>query len=301
MNDGLTLKEKYGYMFAQMSQFATASSIIDETNVLQEANPDLRKMVWRIVAEHILPGSRLEGRENFAELHRLLQAGHSCVLMPEHYSNLDLPSILYLLEADGSDFGKALAEKSVAIAGMKLTEANPAVKAWTEGFARINIYPSRSIASIKDPEILARETERSKKINMASMRALFTVRASGRPVIIFPSGTRYRPDNPDTKRVLREADSYVRSFDYMALISINGSCLRINPAHTEDMLADTVHHDKVIVAAGKVINCKEFRREIIAGLQGNSAADAKQAVADKITALLEAQHESYEVVRQKEL
>jgi glycerol-3-phosphate O-acyltransferase len=300
-DEGLTLKEKYGHMFAQMAKLATASSVIDETNVLQEANPAMRKAVWGIMTEYFLPGSRLEGRENFAELYRLLRAGHSCALMPEHYSNLDLPSILYLLEADGSDFGTALAEKSVAIAGMKLTESNPAVKAWTEGFARINIYPSRSIAAIKDPEVLARETARSKKINMASMRALNTVRSSGRPVIMFPSGTRYRPGKPDTKRGLREADSYVRFFDYMVPVSINGCCLRINPANTEDMLADTLHHDRVIVAAGPVVNCKEFRGGIIAGLKDSPDIDVKQAVADGITALLDAQHERYEEMRQKEL
>jgi glycerol-3-phosphate O-acyltransferase len=298
--DGLTLKERYGHMFAELAKLTNTSNIIDETNVFQEANPALRKVMWDMLSEEILPSSCLEGRENFEELYKRLKEGKRCLIVPEHYSNLDLPALCYLLDKDASDFGKEFAEKSVSIAGMKLTEVNSAIKAWTEGFSHINIYPSRSLAAIKDPEILERETMRSKKINMASMRALDTVRRSGRPVIVFPSGTRYRPGKPETKRALREIDSYLRIFDYMVLVSINGSCLRINPDRAEDMLADTVHRDTMIIAASPVMDCKQFRSSIIDPLKDKSEVDGRQAVADRITELLEIQHEKYEKLRQVE-
>jgi glycerol-3-phosphate O-acyltransferase len=117
---------------------------------------------------------------------------------------------------------------------------------------------------------------------------------------MFPWGTRYRPGRPETKRCVRETDTYVRFFDYMVLVSINGACMRINPANTEDMLSDTLHHDKVIVAAGPVINCKQFRAEITGALTNEPEADSKQALADKITEMLEIQHDYYEKLRQSE-
>ncbi len=297
MDDGVMLKERYGYKFAELLRLSTAPAVIDETNVLQEANPALSKSLWEVANDFLLPGSRIEGREHIVEFHTLLKKGKNCLILPEHYSNLDLPTISYLLDTDGGEAGKEIAERMVAIAGMKLTESNPAVKAWTEGFSRINIYPSRSLAAIQDPEERAREEARSKKINTASMRALNKVRSQGRPVLVFPSGTRYREGRPDTRRALREIDSYIRLFDYMIFVSINGSCLRINPAAPEDMLADTLHRDLVIVAASPVMRCKEFRAAIVDGVKDTPDIDPKQAVTDKITELLSVQHETYEKMR----
>ena len=77
-----------------------------------------------------------------------------------------------MLRKFGGEDGKKLAEKLVAIAGMKLNEENQLISAWAEAYSRIIIYPSRSLASIKDPAKRAEEEARSRKINMASMRFL---------------------------------------------------------------------------------------------------------------------------------
>ena len=187
---------------------------------------------------------------------------------------------------------------------MKLNEQNPMVKAWAEGFSRIVIYPSRSLAAHTNPEEHAAEEAKSRKINMASMRAMDAAKRRGQTILVFPSGTRYRPGKPETKQGLREIDSYLRMFDVMILVSINGNCLRINPENPDDMLADLVAEDIVILSASPVMECKDFRKQIISSLGENPEAqgiDPKQKTVDKIMELLEQQHDKYEVGRLSEL
>lgn len=294
--DGLSLKERYGHLFGQLSELSHAPDKINEFNVYQEGNQSIHKMMDAMLKENLLPGSRLEGREYFADFLEQVKTGKRGLLLSEHYSNLDLPVIFYLLEHDGSDFGREIAQKLIAISGKKLNEDDPLVRAYTEAFTRIVIYPSRSLAKVTDPE----EINRGKKINMAAMRAMDRARLNKQIIAVFPSGTRYRPGKPETKRGVREIDSYLRIFDIMILVSINGSCLRISPHNTEDMLADQVFHDKVIVASSPVMECKPFRKTIINSIDPASGIDPKQATADRIMELLEEQHITYEAVRAAE-
>jgi glycerol-3-phosphate O-acyltransferase len=289
--EGLSLKEQYGAVFADMARSSMAPDIIDETNVYQEENPSIRKVMSRLVAENLLPGSRLEGREHFAEFLARVKAGASGLILSEHYSNLDLPLICYLLEQDGGDFGAEISRRIVAISGKKLNEMSSLVKACADAFTRIVIYPSRSLSSAADPQ----EQILGKKINTAAMRALHRVQREGKVVLVFPSGTRYRPGKPETKRGLREIDSYLRIFDVMLLVSINGASLRISPEDPENMLADRVVPDQVIVAAGPILECRPFRKGIIDSVTGE--ADPKQATVDRIMEILEAQHGRCEGMR----
>ena len=295
--DGLSLKKRYGKLFEELKRYARSSNIIDETNVYQEINPYARIMLDNMVRENLLPGSRLEGRENFQEFYEQIRAGKRGLILSEHYSNLDLPCIVYLLEHDASDFGPALAKGIVAIAGMKLNEEDYRVKSMAEAYTRIVIYPKRSFSALASAQEQEAEETRYRKINMAAMRVLDRVRKENRPVIVFPSGTRYRPGRPETKRGLRGIDSYLRLFDIMILISINGQCLRFDPENPEDMVCDQMFADKVIVSASSVINCKDFRTASFAEIAGNVEADPKQYTIDKIMAQLEEQHEAYEKIR----
>jgi glycerol-3-phosphate O-acyltransferase len=175
---------------------------------------------------------------------------------------------------------------------MKLNEDNPVVAAFAEAYTRIIIYPSRSLAGITDPETLKREEQRSRVINLASMRALDQVRKQGNAVLVFPSGTRYRPGKPETKRGVREIDSYIRLSDIMLLISINGNCLRFSD-DPHDMLGDVLYRDRVIMTASPVIDCQAFREEAKAWAN-DEAADKKQVVVDYVMHRLEAMHEENE-------
>ena len=295
---GKQLKEAYGNVFAEMTKLSKAAAKIDETQVYEEANLETRKYMKKILDDNFLPESGLRNVGNFKAFYdAITKEGKSGLILMEHYTNLDLPGILYLLEKHGEPWSIDLASRIVAVAGMKLNESNIAVRAFTEGFTRVVIYPTRSLSAVEEKEISEEEkiaeAQRARKINFAAMRAMDSCKKRGQAILVFPSGTRYRPGKPETKRGLREIDSYLRLFDCMILVSINGNCLRINPENPDDMLADIVEQDVITLTASPVINCKDFRNEVLSALPDDDE-DPKQKTVDKVMEILESQHNQVE-------
>jgi hypothetical protein len=299
---GTILKEKYGQYFAELLKISKAASKIDESKVYEEANLESRKYLYSLMTENLQKGSGLNNVENFKSFYEsVTKDGKRGLILMEHYTNLDLPLIMYLLENQGEEWAKDFASRIVAVAGMKLNESNPAVRAFAEGFTRVVIYPTRSLQDVESKETIseeekAEEEKRARKINFAAMRAMDDCKKRGQIILVFPSGTRYRPNKPETKKGLREIDSYLRLFDKMILISNNGNCLRINPENPNDMLMDVVEEDKVLLTASEVIDCKEFRNKVLSALPSDDP-DPKQKTIDKIMEILEIQHNEVEKIR----
>ena len=289
---GTSIREKYGYMFSDLKKYGKAADVIDATNVYQESNKETLQFLQTMASDNLLPGSHVEGVENIKEFFHQIKNGKRGLILAEHYGNMDLPIICYLLARDCGEEGKALAQELVAIAGMKLNEENPMVRAFAEAFTRIVVYPSRSYAAIDDPAEKEHETEKSRRINMAAMRAMDNVKKQGRPILVFPAGTRYRPGKPETKQGVREVDSYLRLFDIMILISENGNILRIDPENPGDMLADHFCQDSIILGASPIIECKKFRNDILATLE-DFDGDKKPIVVSKIMQELDNLHQKY--------
>ena len=227
----------------------------------------------------------------------MVSQGKSGLILMEHYSNTDLPALCYLLEHSGSEKLADLSKRIVAIAGMKLNEDSPVVRSFAESFTRVVIYPTRSLNkneqnAINEEEAKAEE-QKARKINLSAMHAMDDCKRRGEVILVFPSGTRYRPGHPETKKGLREIDSYLRMFDIVILVSINGSILTIR---SEDMLDDLVGPDKMVFAASPVIECKPFRKEYMASLPENEE-DPKQKVIDHVMDMLDEQHERIEKIR----
>jgi hypothetical protein len=299
---GTTLKEKYGQVFADLMKISKAAAKIDESKVYEEANLESRKYMYSLIKENLLNDSGLNNVENFKAFYEsVVKEGKRGLILMEHYTNLDLPLILYLLENQGEEWAKDFASRIVAVAGMKLNEANPAVRAFAEGFTRVVIYPTRSLSDVESKDTIseeekAEEEKRARKINFAAMRAMDDCKKRGQIILVFPSGTRYRPGKPETKKGLREIDSYLRLFDKMILISNNGNCLRINPENPNDMLMDIVEQDRVLLTASDVMDCKEFRNNFLASLPQDDP-DPKQKTIDEIMNILEKQHNEVEKIR----
>jgi len=266
---------------------------ITEDNVFQPGNEEIRPLLDKMVDTLVLPGSGISGMENIRELFELLKKGHSCLFLLEHYSNLDYSLFDRLLRRE--EGGGAIADILVAIAGKKLTEDNPIVSALTSAYTRIVIYPSRSLQGL-DPEKDKEEIARSAAINNAATRTLIRIKGKGHFVVVFPAGTRYRPGDQSTKRGVREIDSYLRIFDYMCPVAINGEILHVDPV---DMTKDLVSRDLVRLTAGKVMTCSVFRNEARSKAEGAGIEDKKQAVADAVMELLEGMHNAAEAERQK--
>ena len=293
-----TLKEKFGDLFAEMVAHSKAAAKIDETKVYEEANPEMRKYMFKLLDDTFSADSGLGNLENFKDFYeKVVKQGKSGLILMEHYTNLDLPAIIYLLQKVGEPWADDFASRIVAVAGMKLNEASAGVRAFTEGFTRVVIYPTRSLNAVEakgiSQEELKAEEQKARKINFAAMRAMDACKKRGQMILVFPSGTRYRPGKPETKRGLREIDSYLRLFDYMLLVGINGNCLRINPDNPDDMLEDILEPGKVTLTAHPVLDCKKFREDVLSALPADES-DPKQKTVDQVMQILDEIHNQVE-------
>lgn len=282
----IVLEEELQKLAPLVKEYAQNDTIVTEHNVHQMKNMHIRPILTDMVRKLLLDGSKMYPAEHLAAFFTQVQQGKKGIILAEHYSNLDLPIIVHLMEQACKE-GKAIADRLVAMAGMKLNEEDPRIAALIHAYERIVIYPSRSLASITDPEKLEEEEKRARAINMAAMKALKDVRDEGKVVLIFPAGTRYRPGKPETKKGVREIDSYIRTADIMILISINGNCLRI-PDNPINMLGDLICRDKVVMEVSPVIDCNEFREK--SKDRYPDVEDKKQVVADYIMEQLDIMH-----------
>jgi glycerol-3-phosphate O-acyltransferase len=232
--------------------------------------------------------------EHLTDLYHKAVSGNSCLLLLEHYSNLDLPLLSYLLRKQ-PDPGNKIADALVAIAGMKLNEASPAVAAFSGAYTRLVIYPSRSLQNL-DAEKDHAEIVRSNGINRAAMKVLLEIKTQGKIILVFPSGTRYRPWDPSTKKGVREIDSYIKSFDYLCLVALNGEVLHVRQG---DMMDDSVSQDVIRITAGPVQSCREFRNNARAKAEAAGIEDKKQATVDAVMSFLEALHNQAEKERER--
>lgn len=285
-----TIREAYGSVFKQLAENSVAAAKIDASNVYQPANAKNRTLIDRLVSDNIQPGSGIGAPENFLDFYNQVKEGKSGLILMEHYANTDLPAIMYLLEKDGKPELADLSKRIVAIAGMKLNEDDPIVRAFAESFTRVVIYPTRSLEkngkSAESEEAAKEEEQKARKINLAAMRAMDDCKRRGEVILVFPSGTRYRPDHPDTKKGLREIDSYLRLFDIVILVSVNGHILKLQD---EDMLNDLIEPTKQVFTASSVLECKKFRKEYMDSLPADEP-DPRQKMIDHIMDLLEEQH-----------
>jgi len=102
---GKLLRDAYGKYFKEMSQYSKAPAKIDSTNVYQEANKDLTKYMEMLISDNILPGSGLGNIENFKAFYdAVTKEGKRGLILMEHYTNLDLPEIIYFLKIHGEDW-----------------------------------------------------------------------------------------------------------------------------------------------------------------------------------------------------
>ena len=288
--NGLVLKKMLDELKPLFEQYVSKDNVITEDNVHKLANPHIRAVLESVVQKLLLDDSKIYPEQHITDFLTAVKAGKKGIILSEHYSNLDLPIFLYLMEQTGAD-GKELSRRCVAMAGMKLTEEDPLIAGLTEGYERIVIYPSRTLAGISDPVQLEEEKKRSRSINTASMRTLEEVRNEGKAIIVYPAGTRYRPGKPETKRGVREIDSYIRTSDIMLLVSINGNCLRISD-NPSNMLGDIVCQDRVVMEVSPVIDCAEFRER--AKNRCSDEDDKKQVVVDLVMEELDIMHQRNE-------
>ena len=288
------IREVYRAAALEMRRNSMQPRTITTANVYQEANEANRRLIHDMLDDLLLPGSGLLHCERIVDLHERSQQGASCLILMEHYSNFDIPCLYYVLEREGL---LPIAREIVAIAGMKLTEESEFVNAFAEAYTRVVIYPTRSLQRYTNTAEKQQETLRSREINMAATRQMIRLKHDGRLVLVFPAGTRYREGQPDTKRGVKEVDSYLKLFDYAVFLGIAGNVLRIHP--NGDMSKDLATRDLVVLNVSEPFDCREFRD--CARETAPAGVDPKQHAADRVMEELSRVHEETRLERERRL
>lgn len=288
------IRERYESVAQELIRHSRQPDVITRDAVFQKSNLTNRRLVESVISELILPGSGVEGMENLEKLFALAQQGKPCLILMEHFSNFDIPCLYYLLKKQGEE-GVAVSDSIVSIAGMKLNEESRIVRAFSEAYARLVIYPARSLERITDPEERNLEAKKAAEINHHATRHMIRLKHEGHIILVFPAGTRYRPGEPDTKRILRTVDSYVRTFEHLVMIGLAGNVLRISPGG--DMTMDLVVEDVVRLHVGPVLNCRDFRREVRERI--GPEEDHRGAVAQEIEEQLDDLHQKADAQRRE--
>lgn len=287
-----SIRKNYGDIARQMVENSRQPHRVDETAIYQESNLENRKLIDGILEELVMEGSALYHFEHLQQLYEYAQQGYSGLILMEHYSNFDVPCLYYFLERQG-ETGKRIAESIVSVAAMKLNEESRFVLAFTESYSRIVIYPQRSLDKLEDPE----EERRARAFNHRAVREMVRCKNEGKLILMFPTGTRYRPNEPDTKRVLSSVDSYMKSFDYVVFVGIAGNVLLVNPSG--EMSEDFPNKDVVTYSVSFPLDSRAFRNSCRAEVPPGS--DPKRAVASSVQAEFEQMHLQAEDYRARHL
>ncbi len=286
-------RSRYAHLIRQMIGNSVGATVVTDKNVYQEGSPVNKPLLKSIVADLLLPGSAVTGLEHLRELHGLALRKKACLILMEHYSNFDIPNFYELLERE-KEGGQEVADSIVSVAGVKLNETSPLVLAFTEVFTRVVIVPGRT----SEPSGGGGDEVRKARINIAGLKALNTLRREGRLILVFPTGTRYRPWNPSTGRGLKEIDTYLKFYSHMVTVAINGNTLLPNPNGNMD--EDFVRRDLVLYTVGPVTKCSDFRREALRDT-ADEEESRKQRVVDGLMAVLARQHAEVEEKRRRML
>src|SRR5690606_33674 len=182
----IMIKDRYLELAKELLANSKAAASITGDHVYEPANSANRLIIDKIVKDLLLPGSRLEGWDRLAELHGLAAQGKSCLILMEHYSNFDIPNLHYLTQQGGPN-GLQIADSILPMAGMKLNQESAFVRAFTEAYSRIVIYPSRSLKALEGTDEWALEKKRSRQINMAALQQMVRKKHEGHIILLFPS------------------------------------------------------------------------------------------------------------------
>ena len=188
------------------------NAVITPENIFQPAYMKNREIFKKFLDTLILDGSGIDEADNLLKFYNEFKAGKSCLILSEHKSNFDVP-VFFAVMYDEGDIFKEIFEKIVFVAGRKLNEEEFFVKSMAEQFHRVIVVPKTETS---DPMAL--------KINFATQKFI-KENKSNYIFLVFPTGTRSKPWEPDTYKPLREVYNYIKSFDVVIFMSIDGNCL----------------------------------------------------------------------------
>jgi glycerol-3-phosphate O-acyltransferase len=275
--------EAFSSAFAQqirklsVSKDAKERREITPSDVFQPAKATNRPVFREICDSLMLPGSDIRGVENLLELAERAERGEPGIVLSWHSSNLDVPNLHALLHKSGQ---AELFDRLVFIAGRKLNEESPLCKAFCETFTRLVVSPPSYFKKHEDDPV---KLAQARAVNMAALRKARHLLKQGSLLYLFPTGTRYRSDRPDSARALPQVDGYLRMCKNFVVMNIHGNTLP--PVDKASMTDDNIKRDKIEMSIGPVTSVSQFRQRCHSLARQNSE-NSRQAVADAVMDLI---------------
>jgi len=290
------LADAFSSVYAQMLAQSRVQQdrVLSLDNIYQESHEANRELFLSVAVNFLKEGSGIDGLEHLVRLGELSAQGHSCLIFSEHVSNLDVPTFWMLMRLAGPEYVE-LFNRIIFIAGRKLNEESGVVKLFAEMFARIVISPKSFYENLPDGEEKDRLIAEAQAINLAAYRKICEFRSQGRIILVYPTGTRYRPWDPATGRGIREAEGYLRSFQYFLFAACEGNLML--PERSGSMADETPRADRIRLRFSPVEDAAGFRRRLIAEHseqteRGADLPDVKQFIVDRIMDGIAALHKN---------
>jgi len=246
------------------------AELTNET-VVRWADTSIQPHFAAMARRLLLPGSGLFGTESLKQLVSDASQGKACLLCLNHRSNLDVPTLLALLEDHDQE---TLFPPIVWIAGRKLEEENGMTRVLAQCFNRVIVTPHSWFNDPHSEEAI----HEARCLNIAAERAIAKLRNQGWVFALFPAGTRTRPDDKSTEEAIAEMDSYLRTFDYLVLGRIDGCTMPVTKDH--DLAHETPKLDRVTCIFGPIERTAQFRSNAAKQFEER---DQRSATAEAIT------------------
>lgn len=275
------LENAFAAIFQKMIAQSNAyhDNKITAENVFQPAIKQNRSLFAEICSELMMPGSDVIGLNHLIELAELAKNGESCLICAKHSSNLDVPNFYTMMNRHGKEVLDCF-NRIIFIAGRKLNEDSPAAKMLTEMFNRVILSPKSYLDSLSPEETAKRKL--AKQINIAAQRKIRQLRHQGYILLLYPTGTRTRPEVPETSRALKETAAYLRIFDNLCFMNVQGNTLP--PVLSNRLVSEIPYYDVVKFIVGPVLKTSEWLQSADASFNRNDHlhSEQKQWVADLV-------------------
>ena len=274
------------------------SQEITPENIFQLGRKEYLDYFAEIVSRVLLPGSEVKGIENLKKLYELSEKGKSCLILSRHVSNFDVP-ILYKLMKDASPEGEKIFDRIFFIAGKKLNEESGVSNICTSMFNRVVIAPKQNFPADMNEDEKKEILIKDLAINKSAQKKIKEMKHNKWICLIYPTATRERPWDKNTKKGIRETDNYLKSFDYFLCMSING--LTLLPQKERGMIFDFLKKDIVYYNTGEIQKSEDFRNKILDNIKDDPNIDKKQFIIDEIMKEIHRLHDEIEPERLSKL
>jgi glycerol-3-phosphate O-acyltransferase len=234
--------------------------VITPKNVFQEGIRYNYNIFMELVDRLMLPGSRVKGAKYLINTLSLIKQKKSILFLMKHVGNFDVPCFYSLLSKEGEQYQQIL-DRLVFIAGRKLNEYSLMVKTFSEIFSRLVIVPNREIPIQTDHETPEQKSYRetieneATPINRAAFRKMINLKKEGCIIVLFPMGGRPKPWLKE--KGVKETTSYMRLFDYVQFIKMEGNLLPVG----REMKDERPQRDKIIFTISDAVLAKDYLEE----------------------------------------